>query len=142
MEDADLPDVDMGDPVAADRADDDDLEVNVQALLKDSYVPPAHHNRPASLSRRDVTRDDASVVHSPILKRQELSHQFGKMNTELHAMLDESGKGIEDIDALVLNDGIESMWRATIDRMESEETKKLVRDHAALVMDPVGEGGR
>ena len=55
-------------------------------------------------------------------------------------MLDESAKGIEDVDALALNDGLESMWRATIDRMEFEETKELVRGHAALVMDPVGEG--
>jgi hypothetical protein len=79
-------------------------------------------------------------VRSPVLKRQEVSNQFGKMNAALHTMLDESAKGIEDVDALALNDGLESMWRATIDRMESEETKELVRRHAALVMDPVEEG--
>ena len=69
-----------------------------------------------------------------------MSSQFGKLNAVLHAMLDESAKAVEDVDAIALNDGLESMWRATIDRMESDETKKLVRRHAALVMDPVGEG--
>ena len=81
-------------------------------------------------------------MRSPILKWQEVSSQFGKMNAALHAMLDESAKGVENVDALALNDGLESMWRATIDRMESEETKELVRGHAALVMDPVGEGSK
>ncbi|MBN9245729.1 MAG: type IV secretory system conjugative DNA transfer family protein [Mesorhizobium sp.] len=136
----DLVDVDTGELMPGDRADDDDLEVNVRALLKESYVPPTHHGRSPSLSRQDVTRHEANVVRSPVLKRQEVSNQFGKMNAALHAMLDESAKGIEDVDALALNDGLESMWRATIDRMEFEETKELVRGHAALVMDPVGEG--
>jgi len=122
------------------RADDGDLEVNVRALLKESYVPPTHRDRSPVLSRQDVTRHEVNVVRSPVLKRQEVSNQFGKMNAALHAMLDESAKGIEDVDALALNDGLESMWRATIDRMEFEETKELVRGHAALVMDPVGEG--
>jgi type IV secretory pathway TraG/TraD family ATPase VirD4 len=94
MADNDLPDVDMGDLMAADRADDDELEVNVQALLKESYVPPTHHDRSASLSRKNVTRHEANV-RSPILKRQEVSSQFGKMNAALHAMLDESAKGVE-----------------------------------------------
>jgi type IV secretory pathway TraG/TraD family ATPase VirD4 len=140
-EDAELPDLDMGDPMAGDRADDDDLEVNVRALLKESYVPPSHHDRSAPSSRNDVARHKADVVRSPILRRQELSEQFGKMNAALHAMLNESAKSVDTIDALALNDGLESMWRATIDRMESDETKALVRRHAALVMDPVGEGG-
>jgi hypothetical protein len=131
----------MGDPMAGDRADDDDLEVNVRALLKESYVPPSHHDRSAPSSRNDVARHKADVVRSPILRRQELSEQFGKMNAALHAMLNESAKSVDTIDALALNDGLESMWRATIDRMESDETKALVRRHAALVMDPVGEGG-
>jgi hypothetical protein len=78
-------------------------------------------------------------VRSPVLKQQEVSNQFGKMNAALHAMLDESAKAVENVDALALNDGLEAMWRATIDRMEDEETKKLVRGHAALVMDPIGE---
>ena len=122
MDDADLPDVDMGDLMATDRADDDELEVNVQALLKESYVPPTHHDRSASLSRKDVTRHEANVVRSPILKRQDVSSQFGKMNAALHAMLDESAKGVENIDALALNAGLESMWRATIDRPGSRTT--------------------
>jgi hypothetical protein len=132
----------MGDLSSPDRADDDELEVNVQALLKESYVPPTHHDRSASLSRKDVTRHEANIVRSPTLKRQEVSSQFGKMNAELRAMLDESAKGVENVDALALNDGLESMWRATIDRMKCEETKELVRGHAALVMDPVGEGNK
>lgn len=136
----DLSDTDTHKPIAGNRDDDDDLEVNVQALLRDSYVPPAHHNRPPSLSRKDLARRQANGGRSPILKRQELSSQFGRMNVALHAMLDESAKGVENVDALALNDGLESMWRTTIDRMESEETKELVRGHAALVMDPIGEG--
>jgi|GEM_PF-774936 len=136
----DLVDVDTGELMEGYRSEDDDLEVDVRALLKESYVPPTHHSRSPSLSRQDVTRHEANVVRSPVLKRQEVSSQFGKMNAELHAMLDESSKAVENVDALALNDGLESMWRATIDRMESEETKELVRGHAALVMDPVGEG--
>ena len=141
-EDADLPDIDMADFRMEERADDDDLEVNVQALQRVSYVPPSHHDRSTSLSRKDVMQHEANVVRSPVLKRQEVSSQFGKMNAALHAMLDESAKDVENVDALALNDGIESMWRATIDRMESEETKALVRGHASLVMDPIGEGSR
>ncbi|CAM5288950.1 hypothetical protein ATER59S_00506 [Aquamicrobium terrae] len=137
---ADFVDVDTGELMEGHRADDGDLEVNVRALLKESYVPPTHRDRSPVLSRQDVTRHEVNVVRSPVLKRQEVSNQFGKMNAALHAMLDESAKGIEDVDALALNDGLESMWRATIDRMEFEETKELVRGHAALVMDPVGEG--
>ena len=60
-------------------------------------------------SRKDVTRHEANVARSPILKRQEVSSQFGKMNAALHAMLDESAKGVENVDALALNDGLESM---------------------------------
>lgn len=138
--DADLVDIDTGELIEGHRSDDDDLEVNVRALLKESYAPPTHRNRSPALSRQDVTRQEANVVRSPILKRQEVSSQFGKMNAALHAMLNESAKSVENVDALALNDGLESMWRATIDRMESEETKELVRGHAALVMDPVGEG--
>lgn len=137
---ADFVDVDTGELMEGHRAYDGDLEVNVRALLKESYVPPTHRDRSPVLSRQDVARHEANVVRSPVLKRQEVSNQFGKMNAALHAMLDESAKGIEDVDALALNDGLEAMWRATIDRMESEETKELVRGHAALVMDPVGEG--
>ncbi|WP_137113874.1 type IV secretory system conjugative DNA transfer family protein [Mesorhizobium sp. GR13] len=136
---ADLVDVDTGELMEEHRSDDDDLEVNMRALLKESYVPPTHRDRSQSLSRQDVTRQEANVVRSPILKRQEVSSQFGKMNAALHAMLDESAKAVENVDALALNDGLESMWRTTIDRMESEETKALVRSHAVLVMDPIGE---
>jgi hypothetical protein len=137
---ADFVDVDTGELMQGHRADDDDLEVNVRALLKEGYAPPAHRDRSPALSRQDVTRQEANVVRSPILKRQEVSSQFGEMNAALRAMLDESAKRVENVDAIALNDGLESMWRATIDRMESEETKELVRGHAALVMDPVGEG--
>lgn len=140
--DDDLVDVDTGELMQGDRADDGDLEVNVRALLQESYVPPTHRGRSPALSRQDVARHEANVVRSPVLKRQEVSSQFGKMNAALHAMLDESAKSVENVDALALNDGLESMWRATIDRMESEETKELVRGHAALVMDPVGEDRR
>lgn len=136
---ADLVDIDTGELMEGHRSDDDDLEVNVHALLKESYVPPTHRDRSPALSRQDVTRQEVNVVRSPILKRQEVSSQFGKMNAALHAMLDESAKAVENVDALALNDGLEAMWRATIDRMESEETKDLVRGHAALVMDPVGD---
>ncbi|MBN9274025.1 MAG: type IV secretory system conjugative DNA transfer family protein, partial [Mesorhizobium sp.] len=41
----DLVDVDTGELMPGDRADDDDFEVNVGALLKESYVPPTHHGR-------------------------------------------------------------------------------------------------
>ncbi|RFC64819.1 type IV secretory system conjugative DNA transfer family protein [Mesorhizobium denitrificans] len=136
---ADFVDVDTGELMEEHRADDDDLEVNVRALLKESYSPPTHRDRSPALSRQAVTGQEANVVRSPILKRQEVSSQFGKMNAALHAMLDESAKAVENVDALALNDGLESMWRTTIDRMESEETKALVRSHAALVMDPIGE---
>ena len=138
----DLPDPDTGELASGNRDEDDDLEVNVEALLRDSYVPPSHHDRSVSSRHNGVGRGKTNVECSPILKRQEVSSQFGKMNAVLHAMLDESAKAVEDVDALALNDGLETMWRATIDRMESDETKKLVRRHAALVMDPVGEGGK
>ena len=139
LADADLVDVDTGELMEGHRSNDDDLEVNVRALLKENYVPPTHRDRSPSLSRQDIARHEANVVRSPILKRQEVSSQFGMMNAALHAMLDESAKAVENVDALALNDGLETMWRATIDRMESKETKELVRGHAALVMDPVGE---
>jgi len=140
LADADLVDVDTGELMEGHRSNDDDLEVNVRALLKENYVPPTHRDRSPSLSRQDIARHEANVVRSPILKRQEVSSQFGMMNAALHAMLDESAKAVENVDALALNDGLETMWRATIDRMESKETKELVRGHAALVMDPAGEG--
>ena len=136
----DLPDPDTGELASGNRDEDDDLEVNVEALLRDSYVPPSHHDRSVSSRHNGVGRGKTNVECSPILKRQEVSSQFGKMNAVLHAMLDESAKAVEDVDALALNDGLETMWRATIDRMESDETRKLVRRHAALVMDPMGEG--
>jgi hypothetical protein len=78
---ADLVDVDTGELMEGHRSDDDELEVNVRALLKESYVPPTHRDRSQSLSRQDVTRQEANVVRSPILKRQEVSSQFGKMRS-------------------------------------------------------------
>ncbi|MCO5067007.1 MAG: type IV secretory system conjugative DNA transfer family protein [Rhizobiaceae bacterium] len=137
--DPDLPDVDTRALMGGDRGDDDDLEVNVQALMKKGYIPPTHNDRSPSLSRQDVARDEADVVRSPVLKRQEVSGEFGKMNASLNAMLKESAKPVEDVDALAFNDGLESMWQTTIDRMESEEDRELVRAHAAVVMDPLQE---
>ncbi len=135
-----IPDPDTGELMPENPDEDDDLEVNVEVLLRDSYVPPSHHDRLDSSRQKDVSQRETNVERSTVLKRQEVSSQFGKLNAVLHAMLDESAKAVEDVDAIALNDGLESMWRATIDRMESDETKKLVRRHAALVMDPVGEG--
>jgi type IV secretion system protein VirD4 len=137
--DTDLRDVDTKALMGRDRDDDDDLEVNVERLESSAYVPPTHYDRSPSLSRRDVARDEAHVVRSPILKRQEVSAQFGQLNAELNVMIEESAKAVEDIDVVAMNGGLKSMFQTTIQKMESEEAKEFIRRHAALVMEPIAE---
>jgi hypothetical protein len=119
--------------------DDDDLEVNLERLESSAYVPPTHYDRSPSLSLKDVARDEGNVVRSPILKRQEVSAQFGQLNAELNVMIEESAKAAADIDVVAMNGWLKSMFQTTIQKMESEEAKELIREHAALVMEPITE---
>lgn len=124
----------------SDKADDDDLEVDLEKLDRNKYAGILKKQDPVRerhLARED--EPDLQVIRSPILRRQEVRDAFDSDVATFNQVIFDSVNAAGEVDATDLNADVELMVQKLSERMSDKTSRLYLEEYAEKARDPLAE---
>lgn len=125
-----------------DKADEDDLEVDLEKLDRNKYAGILKKKDPER--ERHIAREDEpdmQVIRSPVLRRQEVRDALDSDVAAFNQVIFDSVNAASEVEATDLNADVDLMVQKLSDRMSDDTSRLYLEEYAEKARDPLAEDG-